>query len=229
MNHLSAHADASLGSDQQTAAFTDFRMFVHNVQLVDDRGVKHPLRNDDATWQARGVALIDFESGCENGTKQINESLTGIATVGTIAGIEFSIGIPSEINSPMTMLEGRGSPLNQSSLFWSWKSGYKFVRLDSDLKSFRFHLGSTGCSDDFVCEHENIPVIRVDGFEPDKHAIAIDVRSLLAESILGENTKGTAPGCMGEPSDPDCRGIFEKLGVGVERKPGAIKAVALTP
>ena len=32
---------ASLGSDQRTAAFTDFRMFVHNVQLVDDRGVKH--------------------------------------------------------------------------------------------------------------------------------------------------------------------------------------------
>ena len=117
---------ASLGSDQQTAAFTDFRMFVHNVQLVDDRGVKHPLTlNDDATWQARGVALIDFEKA-ENGTKQINESLTGIATVGT-AGIEFSIAY-REINSPMTMLEGRGSPLNQSS-FWSWKSGYKFVRL----------------------------------------------------------------------------------------------------
>ncbi|MEE2788961.1 MAG: MbnP family copper-binding protein [Myxococcota bacterium] len=214
-----------LGDDKQTAAFTDFRMFVHNFAFIDGDGIRHPLvLDEDNIWQARGVALIDFEDGCENGTPQLNSTVSGIAEIGQIRGLEFSIGVPNELNSPATMLEGRGSPLNQSSLFWSWKSGYKFIRLDSDLKVFRFHLGSSDCSDDFVCQHENIATITLDDFDPGAHDVVLDVRRLLDGSILGQNTQGTAPGCMGEPDDPDCEGLFARLGLGKSPIPGAILA-----
>src|SRR5690606_39726454 len=38
------------------------------------------------------------------------------------------------------------SPLNFTAMFWSWQSGYKFLRVDTADDTFRVHLGSTGCS-----------------------------------------------------------------------------------
>ena len=216
-----------LGSQKTSISFTDFRLYVHSFYLINERGDKRPLiLEDDRLWQAKGVALLDFENGCVNGTEQQNGRVIGRAEFGSVSGIEFSIGVPKNINSPATMLEGRGSPLNQTSLFWSWRAGYKFVRLDSSLESFRFHLGSVGCSDEFECDHPNIATFRFDSFTPETQSIAIDLGALLATSNLEQNTEGTAQGCMGDPADPECVGIFEQLGLIGNQPSSAIRIIS---
>ena len=121
------------------------------------------------------------------------------------------------MNSNQTVLEGRGSPFNQTAMFWSWKSGYKYVRIDGDRGPFRLHLGASGCDDDFNCNEMNIPTIQLSGFDPDTKSVRLDLKDLFEGTDVSANTPGTAPGCMGESSDVDCQDIFERIGLGTEQ------------
>ncbi len=204
-----------LGTKQTSLAFTDLRMYIHDVALISPDGTAQPLLiEDDGVWQKDGVALLDFEDGCENGTAQINTAIRGQVLGDSFTGIRFSVGVPVEMNSMETVLENRGSPLNQSALFWSWRSGYKYVRLDADSRFFRFHLGAVNCDDDFSCNDVNIPTFELDNFSISRDVIDLNIVTLVEDSDLSTNTEGTAPGCMGDPSDPDCEGIFERFGLG---------------
>ena len=205
----------NLGATETEYAFTDMRMFVHDVVLVSTDGQEYPVQiDDDGIWQRDGIVLLDFENGCENGTSQMNTKVVGRVANTNTNSIRFSVGIPPEVNSNETVLEGRGSPLNQTAMFWSWMSGYKYIRLDGAAGPFRFHLGATGCDSAFQCDEVNIPTIQIDGFEPREHQIRLDLGHLLAETDISTNSPGTAPGCMGESIDPDCTSIFERLGLG---------------
>jgi uncharacterized repeat protein (TIGR04052 family) len=60
--------------------------------------------------------------------------------------LSFNVGVPFAVNhqNPLT----QASPLNDSSMFWAWRNGYKFIRWDmqNDMgDSWSFHLGSVGC------------------------------------------------------------------------------------
>ncbi|MEE2755496.1 MAG: MbnP family copper-binding protein [Myxococcota bacterium] len=207
-------AVADLGTERTTVAMTDMRFYVHDIAFIDEDGRAQPIRlNDDGIWQKDGVALLDFEDGCANGTTQMNSRIRGTTTDGPYTGLRFRIGIPNQLNSPQTVLENRGSPLNQASLFWSWRSGYKFMRIDADSNAFRFHLGSVGCDDDFNCQFENIPTILLSDFTWQTQTVTLDLDDLLEGTNLSENTTGTAPGCMGDPDDPECSSIFARLGL----------------
>ena len=204
-----------LGTNAAALAFTDLRLYVHDIRLVDSSGAEYTVElTDDGVWQQAGVALLDFEDGCGNGTSQLNGTVTGQVRQVDYQSIRFKVGVPEALNSPTTVLENRGSPLNQSSMFWSWRSGYKFVRLDSASSFFRFHLGAVGCDDDFSCSEPNIPEFEVRGYSAADDVILFDVRTLLQDTDLTMNTEGTAPGCMGESSDPDCSGLFDHFGLG---------------
>ncbi len=206
---------SGMGSTETEFSFTDMRAYVHDLNWVTDDGSLVPIElEEDGIWQRDGVALLDFEDGCENGTAQMNTSVRGLALPGRYQAIQFSVGVPVELNSSETVLENRGSPLNQSALFWSWRSGYKYVRLDTDSRFFRFHLGAVDCDEDFTCDHVNIPTFRLAGFDAERDEINLDVRRLLRDADLSQNTMGTAPGCMGDPADPDCTEIFAVFGLG---------------
>ena len=53
------------------------------------------------------------------GLDELNESLMSLS---------FNIGVPFAINHQNPLLQE--SPLNDSSMFWAWRNGYKFVRWD---------------------------------------------------------------------------------------------------
>ena len=59
--------------------------------------------------------------------------------------LRFTLGLPFEVNhlNPLS----QPSPLNIPSMFWSWRGGHKFLRLDmaAEGQAWDFHLGSTGC------------------------------------------------------------------------------------
>ena len=205
---------SALGSLGSEVRFGDLRLYIHQVELLTADGQATPLiLEEDGLWQQGDVALLDFEDGCENGTRELNNNIRGEIVPRAYTAIRFRIGLPAALNSPETILEERGSPLNQSSMYWTWNSGYKFMRLDAIGAPFRFHLGASGCSADFECAQENIPVITLEGWREGESEITLDLAQLLEASNLEENSPGSAPGCMGDVNDPDCPPIFQRLGL----------------
>lgn len=121
-----------LGTTGTTVAPLDFRLYVSGVELLTDTGASVPFQLvRDGVWQTNEVAMLDFEdkSGtCANGTQPTNRELRGTVAPGTYRGIQLTIGVPFALNhgNPATA----PSPLNLTTMSWSWNTGMKFVRVD---------------------------------------------------------------------------------------------------
>lgn len=214
---------SNLGTTMASWTPSDFRFYVHDVALVTESGSPVPVALDqDGTWQYQNVALLDFENHtgtCSNGTDATNTTLRGqvSAPAGTrFTGLRFTLGVPQELNhrNPATA----PSPLNLSTLFWAWQSGYKFLRIDGRtvVPGFNIHVGSTGCTGDpaagsVTCTRPNRPTVTLMGFDPTQSVVVADLARLVATTDV--NTSTGAPGCMGDATDPECITIMPTLGI----------------
>lgn len=210
-----------IGTTSADLTLADFRLYVHDVRLVTEDGREVPLALTNDAWQHEGVALLDFEdgsTGCESGTSVTNAIVHGTTTEsGPFTGVRLKVGVPFELNHADASTAP--SPLDYTSMFWSWNLGYKFVRVDaltSQPEGFHVHLGSTGCAGDgrgnVTCAEENLAEVALDGFDPEADTIAVDVADLLSESAIDTN-QGGPPGCQGSYDDADCEPIFHALGL----------------
>ncbi len=234
------YADVGITHSQVTP--TDFRFYVSEITLVRADGTAVPVALDqDGLWQYRDVALLDFEDGtgpCRNGTPAQNRRLRGMVPEGQYRGLEFTLGIPFELNHGDATVAP--SPLNVTAMFWVWNLGYKFLKLDLstagqpdkslDPKArradreravgFPVHIGSTGCAPGSktqppaACKAPNRVLIKLPGFDPSQDTVIVDVAALLSHVDVDWNTPDTAPGCMSEPNDPDCKPVFAAIGLG---------------
>ena len=121
---------------------TDIRFFVSEVEVHDAEGNSAPVAiTADKTWQNDTVALIDLAPGCTETSPETHTALTGTAPAGEWTRMSFTLGVPFELNhkNPATAKP----PLSTTSMHWSWRGGYKFLRLDAEGSGF--HIGSTGC------------------------------------------------------------------------------------
>lgn len=214
---------AGLGTTMAAWTPYDFRFYVHDVQLVPESGSPVPVTLDqDGTWQYQSVALLDFENHtgtCSNGTDATNTRVVGRvnAPAGTRwTGVRFKLGVPLELNhrNPATA----PSPLNLSTLFWAWQSGYKFLRIDgrTTVPGFNIHIGSTGCTGDpaagaVTCARPNRPEVTLMGFDPTQNVVVADLARLVATTNVNASTG--APGCMADATDPECLTIMPTLGI----------------
>jgi uncharacterized repeat protein (TIGR04052 family) len=177
----------------------------------------------EAPWQDGAVALLDFEDatgGCE-GSGPTNTALAVSGPAGPWAGLRFTVGVPFDLNHADAATAG--APLNTSAMFWSWASGYKFLKFDGSTAGMpgglALHLGSTGCAADASgavtdCAHPNRAVIELVGpIDPETSVVTLDLAALLDGMDLESNTPDTAPGCMSAPNDPECAGPFAQLGL----------------
>jgi uncharacterized repeat protein (TIGR04052 family) len=129
---------------------------------------------DDNDWQSQQVALIRYNVDCKQSTGNMSlvgviEGIEGIDGIGGVGGIDgiggvggidgvdaikaqtplslsFNVGVPFAINHQNPLIQA--SPLNDSSMFWAWRNGYKFIRWDMQNAAgdpWSFHLGSVGC------------------------------------------------------------------------------------
>lgn len=200
-----------LGSNGGEASFEDLRLYVTGVELLTAQGEAVPLTlHEDDTWQAMGVGLLDFEDGCGNGNAAMNNQLHGTAPAGEYTGVRFTLGVPMEINDPSVGQAVRPSPLNVTSMYWSWSSGYKFLRIDGQ-QTFKFHLGATGCAEEgaFACANVNQPAVTLDGWSEDK-VITFDLGALLSGVPVAAEGE---PVCHSQPDNAQCDGLFEALGL----------------
>lgn len=121
-----------IGVTQATVGMSDYRLYVSNIRLLDAGGNQTPLvLSNHGPWQHDDIALLDFENGtgrCTNGTAPTNNVIKGQVPVGEYQGVVFDIGVPLHSNHQDPTLAA--SPLNLTALFWNWRGGYRFLRVD---------------------------------------------------------------------------------------------------
>ncbi|PSN19865.1 metallo-mystery pair system four-Cys motif protein [filamentous cyanobacterium CCP5] len=146
-----------LGTANTQVMPTDFRLYVSEVALIDADGNAVPLElEQDGQWQYQNVALLDFEDrtgACANGTVETRNQVVGTVPAGGYQGLRFTLGVPFDLNHEDATLAP--SPLNLTSLWWNWRGGYKFLRVDlenhtviSDRSSLEAKNGATSHSAD---------------------------------------------------------------------------------
>ena len=233
----------NIGTSDTTVEVSDYRLYVSRIRLLDASGAEVPVTlRDNGPWQHDDIALLDFENAsgaCANGTEDTNSVVKLLAPAGEYTGVAFDVGVPFDSNHQDPTLAA--SPLNLTSLFWNWRGGYRFMRVDlqpvgasmhmkktkamtgshgaMQSKGWALHLGSTGCEATSPtnaparCASPNrISVVFPDA-APGSSTFVIDPAGVLAESDITKNTEGTSPGCMSAPDDPECAAVFTALGL----------------
>ncbi len=126
-----------------------FGFYLSNPEVRID-GKWQRVKFKQTEWQTPTTALLKFHSKCsapENANDKIvldvSEALMKLAT-----NLRFTMGVPFKENHANPL--SQPSPLNDSSMFWSWQNGHKFLRLDvsktgQEQKKWSYHLGSVGC------------------------------------------------------------------------------------
>lgn len=202
---------------------TDFRFYIHDVEVIDSDGEHHRVELiDDGVWQNERVALVDFtdrHGHCEHASSATNDTVELAVDAEHVEAIGFSIGVPFELNHDDVATAD--SPLSLPAMFWNWNAGYKFLRIDTesgDDAAFRFHLGSHRCrpaADGGVegCDDPNRPRVQIDSIDVDNQVLRFELAALFAGTDATRSTENTPMGCMSMPDDPDCEGLFEVLGL----------------
>ncbi|MGQ8367014.1 MbnP family copper-binding protein [Glaciecola sp. 1036] len=180
--------EASFTHQQDIWTIENLSFFVSDLKFYTFDNKEIVPIFDESPWQNENVALIKFDTSCDDSIPS-NQSLkfTFDGEMQDLHSIEFSLSVPFTQNhlNPLT----QASPLNDSSMFWSWRMGYKFMRIDmtSDDSSWLFHLGSLGCvSQSSVrapqeeCKVPNRIKIAAD-LTSNKPIITLDIAALLDE------------------------------------------------
>lgn len=213
---------AGIGAAGSTVQLRDLRFYVHDLVLLTDDGAEYPVTlDDDDLWQDGTVALLDFEDAsgdCSNGNPNLNDVVLGTVSEDLdFTAVRFTLGVPFADNHGDA--SSAETPLNVTSLFWSWQTGYKFLRIDlsTEMGGWMMHLGSTGCEADedgnvTSCSEPNRPVYELD-LDPETGSVVLDVAELVAAVDLTTDGGG-AMGCMSGVDDPECAPTFEALGLG---------------
>jgi uncharacterized repeat protein (TIGR04052 family) len=151
-------------SAQQVWSIQQLAFFISNVELSNKDTEYHP-KLSSTPWQNNDVVLIQpnldncatksegedkvvHDDPVASEQHKTNNRLQFLAPADFDSSEQFSftLAVPFELNHQNPLLQP--SPLNLPSMFWSWRSGHKFFRLDmqSPNGSWVFHLGSVGCS-----------------------------------------------------------------------------------
>lgn len=183
------------------------RFYLSELAMIDGEGRFVPVRLDTNAWQHDGTAMVALGGETENPV------VSGMVANGRYEAIEFLLGVPFERNHGNPL--AAAPPLNVPSMFWTWQSGYKFVRLDIG-NDWSFHLGSTGCVSASAvrppgepCREPNAARVRLAGDAPEAGTIAIDLDVLLAHIDTAAEDN-----CMAAYAEREaCRSLLANLGI----------------
>lgn len=234
----------TVGSDNTQVQPKDFRYFISDVKFVRADGSKETFKlEQDGKWQTGSVALLDYattQANCANSSSPDGETrkvVRGVIKRGDYSGIEFALGLDDKTNH----LDSATAqpPLNNPGMWWSWKGGYKEVRLELTIasdgvaknKDYLVHHGATNCSgnspETYKCTHENNLLVSLSG-NPFQSGINFDLAKLFDGEKLQEELKqnqmtkqfdvvqpspSISWGCMAFPLDGDCEYLFANLGL----------------
>lgn len=177
--------------------------FIYDITLLDANKQRHPFLLDSSDYPDQ-VALIVLAS------TQKHFTLTGVAAGKDFQALEFTVGVPENLNHNNPLRAQ--APLNDSSMFWSWQQGYKFLRIDGVYANegsaresegnWVFHLGSTGCDSPSAlrppekpCRNSHRMRVLLQGFNPTSHSIEVNLQSLVQQ--------------LADAGDVNCSGSYQ--------------------
>ena len=196
--------DSEIQMSSRSWRIEQLALFMSNVEIQSDQNKTwQPVSLLPSPWQTKDVGLLWFDTQCaSNSTSnaQLNLDLDAEQWQ-PIGSLRFELAVPFELNhlNPLT----QPSPLNLPDMFWSWRMGYKFIRLDMTTtdeqapKAWSYHLGSVGCESastlrppQQTCAKPNRFTIEVP-IDKNARAFRIDLGQLLTGVDIG-----TLSGCM---------------------------------
>jgi uncharacterized repeat protein (TIGR04052 family) len=217
-----SHKLPSQGTANTTVTPTDFRLFVHALELIKDDGSKVPVTlNVREPWQSASLALLDFEDKtgrCSDGTEGTNTAVTGTVAPGTYKGVRFIVGVPDDLDHKDQA--GAAEPLKSAAgLGPQGTSGFRFAKVGlqalvaggNSTGSGLFELGSAQCAaamggGDVKCDKVNRSVIELPAFDIEKNSIVIDGAALFSTLDLTQTNE-----C--HSTEKVCAPMFGALGV----------------
>ena len=166
----------------------------------DQNGKALPLVNNK--WQTSETVLVSIEQReCwQDGEMAGNHKVIFDSEVdlSEVSELQFVLGIPFAQNHQNPLAQP--SPLNLSSMFWTWQSGHKFARIElkAVADSWAFHLGSTGCDGDSAmrapaeaCEHPNLLVFNLKRPKGKAQTLVFHIDRLLEGIRVGQENSCT--------------------------------------
>jgi uncharacterized repeat protein (TIGR04052 family) len=205
------------GQSVQGIELSDLRFYVSDIALLAANGESVPASLvANGRWQGNGLALIDLEDGsgdCLNGTPDTNAMLRARVPAADYRSLLLTVGVPFSLNHSDPLLAQ--APLNDSTMHWHWRSGYKFFRagLVTDGDSVSVHLGSAGCEGRVNaisgCRFPNRFRVQLDNWLPGM-PVKVDMTALLSATDLRD---GEPVHCTSGPAEEDCAGIFPVFGI----------------
>ena len=196
---------------EEGTAVDRLQFYVHDIRLVDEAGAAHSFAlTSRLPWQHERVALLEL-------VPARRDIVEGSVPPRRYTGVAFSVGVPFDLNhaNPLTA----GAPLDRAEMFWSWQSGYKFLRLDLTAGEHEaaFHLGSTGCSSASAlrrpqapCAQPNVIHVVLEGIDPITEPIRVRVGDVVA--ALADEQRV----CTGDYEQTACALAYATTGLDAE-------------
>jgi len=198
----------------QVWRYQQLQFFMHGVEIKTSKNDWRPWLMTTNSYQSNNVALLG--EVCSEVDKQSHWELelTSLAGSEDITDIRFTLGVPFSLNhlNPLT----QPSPLNVSSMFWGWRGGHKFMRVELAAKNddWLFHLGSTGCkalspvrAPKAECLQPNRVVVSLP-FTNKTTNIELNLAVLFADLALTRKNS-----CQSSPNEESCKVLFDNLGL----------------
>lgn len=205
---------AAQGSTNTTVKPRDFRFFVQDLALIRNDGKRVPVRLEvRPPWQAKTVALLDFEDHkqeCSDGNPELNMQITGTVPAGTYTGLSFVNGVPEDLNHTDPAL--LPDPLQRyRDLFLDTQRGFRFITADLEADPGDgggvLHLSSDACAGNPLrCAKPNRNYVEIDNFNVCTDTVLADIGEIFAFSNLAQRTQ-----CV--PEGDYCDPIFDAVGV----------------
>jgi uncharacterized repeat protein (TIGR04052 family) len=154
--------------NQQVWSIQQLAFFISDLKLFGENTSLQPQLSS-TPWQTNGVVLMQpnlddcntqsaVEDVIEDKAVQHSQVNSGVLTsnnkvqfttpvnLDSQEQLSFTLAVPFALNHQNPLLQP--SPLNLPNMFWSWRSGHKFFRLDMQgpNKNWVFHIGSVGCT-----------------------------------------------------------------------------------
>jgi uncharacterized repeat protein (TIGR04052 family) len=164
--------------NQQNWQIQQLAYFISEIQFIAPNSQQQPQLKA-TSWQGENVVLIKAQlddcvvkpdsaidpSTIEDSAAKLlrlNQQIVFESPVDlqTAKELSFSLGVPFELNHQNPI--SQPSPLNLPSMFWSWRTGHKFFRLDlqGNNTNWVFHLGSVGCEAASVMRSPQKPCVQ---------------------------------------------------------------------
>lgn len=192
--------------------YQQLQFYIHGVEVNTRINGWQPWGMTSNSNQASNVALLG--ETCNENKEESNWQLELVPLdfSADITDIRFSIGVPFELNhlNPLT----QPSPINDSSMFWGWRGGHKFMRIELGAQDddWLFHLGSTGCkalspvrAPKNECLHPNRVIVSLP-FTERTSAIKFDLAVLLNHIVLTRDNS-----CQSAVDEESCKVLFKNL------------------